>query len=415
MVPGFIPDGLGREAMADGSSDTVGRLDTAIPGASGPVALLCATSFALGLNDAFLNPILPDIARGLGVSIAVAGQLATTTLLVGAPATLVLGVLSDLHGRRAFLLGGLLIAGFANVVLAVAPGFAWALVGRLIAGFGLVFAINLAVVGDWYAETARDRAIARVLAANALAWVVGVPGIAAVVAIVGWRLGVGALGTLFVAIGVLGLAALSDRPNPRVPGNTSQALAEIWRSHRQRPNLWLALLIGGTRAAYWTAFLTYAGGWLHDAFQLPTWQLGPVFTMSAIAYMAGIEVGSRWAAKSGPHAVIVLANVGAGILALLLPATPWLLVSLVGFAALALLCGAGGSTLQALTLQLAPASRGATMSLSNSLISVGGAFGVVLAGVAIAALGYPGLGLVSGVLAVATVLLSLRGRSGRRV
>jgi predicted MFS family arabinose efflux permease len=370
------------------------------------LAVLCATSFALGLNDAFLNPILPDIARGLGVSIAVAGQLATITLLVGAPSTLLLGVLSDLYGRRPFLLGGLVVAGLANVELALAPTFVWALAGRLLAGLALVFALNLAIVGDSFTETARDRAMGRVLLANAVAWVVGVPGIAAIAGFFGWRVGVGALGALFVAVAVVGLAALPERPRPTTAGSAAQALGDIWQSHRHRPDLWLALLIGGARGAYWTAFLTYAGGWLHDAFQLPTWQLGPVFTMSAIAYMAGIEVGSRWAARSGPKPVIVLANVGAGILVLILPATPWLAADLAGFAALALLCGVGGSTLLALTLRLAPASRGATMALSNSLTSVGGAFGVVLAGVAIAALGYPGLGVVSGGLALVTVVLA---------
>jgi DHA1 family bicyclomycin/chloramphenicol resistance-like MFS transporter len=239
-----------------------------------------------------------------------------------------------------------------------------------------------------------------------------VPGIAAVAGFFGWRHGVGALGALCVVIAAVGLVALPERPRSPTAEGATRALSNIWGSHRGRPDLWLALLTAATRGAYWTAFLTYAGGWLHDAFQLPTWKLGPVFTLSALAYMAGIEVGSRWAKRSGPHAVIALANVGAGTLVLLLPLMPWLGAGLVGFAASALLGGAGGSTLLALTLQLAPESRGATMALSTSLNSVGGAFGVVVVGLAIAALGYAGLGLVSGALSAVTVVLArlLAGR-----
>jgi predicted MFS family arabinose efflux permease len=368
--------------------------------------LLAVISFALGLNDAFLNPILPDIARDLNVSIAVAGQLATITLVIGAVSTLLLGVLSDLYGRRAFLLGGLIVVGAANLGLGLAPSFALALVSRFVDGFGLVFPVSLALVGDRYVGLARDQAMARILSANALAWVLGVPGVALVAGFVGWRQGVAGLGALLLLTAVVGLVALPDHLSPAATRGAARALRDIWESHRGRTDLWLAFLTAGIRGAYWTAFLTYAGGWLHDTFQLPTWQLGPVFTASALAYMAGIEVGTRWAKRTGRHSVIAYANAGAGILLLLLPLVPVLAVDLLGFVVATLLCGAGSTALQTLTLQLAPASRGATMSLSNSLISIGGALGVVAAGLAIAALGYPGLGLVAGLLAAATVGLA---------
>jgi predicted MFS family arabinose efflux permease len=393
---------------AEQRSDLEARSHTAL------VALLCATSFALGLNDAFLNPILPDMARGLGVSIAVAGQLATITLLVGAVVPLVLGVLSDLFGRRWFLLAGLAVAGLANLGLGLAPTFAWALAGRFLAGFGLVFAIILAVFGDRYLGTARDSMTARVLQAYSLGAVVGAPGITAVAGVFGWRLGVGALGILLIAVAVVGLGVFPEQSRPVLSGKTVEALREIWESHWGRPGLWLALVTAASRGAYWTAYLTFAGAWLHDSFNLPTWQIGPVYTLNTVAWMAGIEVGTRWADRSGPKAVIVWANVGAGVLVLLLPQTPWLVPSVIGFAVASLLVGAGGSTLLALTLRLAPASRGATMALGNGLTGVGGAVGVVISGLAISAIGYPGLGFASGALALVTVALALLIAAGHQ-
>jgi DHA1 family inner membrane transport protein len=393
--------------MASNSASFDQSHDTASPTPSRLLVLLCAASFALGLNDAFLNPVLPAIARDLGIPIAVAGQLATVTLLVGALVTLILGVLSDFYGRRTFLLGGLAVAGLANIGLALAPTFAWALAGRVLAGFGLVFAINLALVGDWYAEAARDRATARVLLANALAWVAGVPGIAAVAGFLGWRLGVGLCGALCLAA-ALSQFALPNQLRQTAPGNAGRALGKIWSSHQHRPSLWLALLTSAARGAYWTAFLTYAGGLFQDGFKLVTWQLGPVFTLSAVAYMAGIEVGSRWAARSGQRAVVVLANLGAAALVALVPLSPSLAPALVGFALSALIGGAGYSALLALILQLAPESRGSTLALNNTLTNVGSAGGVAIAGLAIAALGYAGLGLASGLLALGMVLVARR-------
>ena len=54
-----------------------------------------------------LSPLLPEIARSLGVSVAAAGQLNTVALITGAVAGLATGTLSDIYGRRLLLTGGL--------------------------------------------------------------------------------------------------------------------------------------------------------------------------------------------------------------------------------------------------------------------------------------------------------------------
>ncbi len=102
----------------------------------GSLALLCVVTFTLQLPGAMLNPILPDMAGSLGVSVAAVGQLGTIVSLVGATAALLVGTLSDLYGRRPFLVGGLVLVSLGTLALAVAPTFGWALASRSCASCG---------------------------------------------------------------------------------------------------------------------------------------------------------------------------------------------------------------------------------------------------------------------------------------
>jgi len=113
------------------------------------VGLLAACGMLSSLQFTLVVPILPLVPTLLGTSAADASWLVTITLLVGVVGTPVVTRLADMHGRRRMLLVsmGLLIAG--SVIAAVIPGFAAALIGRALQGFGTaVVPIGIALLSS---------------------------------------------------------------------------------------------------------------------------------------------------------------------------------------------------------------------------------------------------------------------------
>ena len=76
---------------------------------SGPRAVGAALLAALAASQAalvVLNPLLPDVARDLDISVATAGQLRTVSGLVAGIAALTAGLWAARIGLRELLLGG---------------------------------------------------------------------------------------------------------------------------------------------------------------------------------------------------------------------------------------------------------------------------------------------------------------------
>ncbi len=81
-------------------------------------------------------PLIPEIARDHGISLASATWMLTVTLLVGAVATPVMGRLGDGPGRRGVLMGGLAVVCVGSLVAATASSFGQLLAGRALQGIG---------------------------------------------------------------------------------------------------------------------------------------------------------------------------------------------------------------------------------------------------------------------------------------
>ena len=82
---------------------------------------------------AMLGPLLVDMAGALGVTVPVAGQLATAAAATWAVTALVAGPLSDAYGRKPVLLFGLCLLAAGALGMGLAPTFA-AAAGAAIGG-----------------------------------------------------------------------------------------------------------------------------------------------------------------------------------------------------------------------------------------------------------------------------------------
>lgn len=123
------------------------------------MAALCLAVLTCQLNATMVGPVLPDVARGLGVSIGAASWVQSLFFLAGAVAAILLGRLSDLHGGRGILLGVLAAQVAGAALSAAAPSLAVMLGGRLLAATtGVTYPIAFVLIGRalpaaWFGPT----------------------------------------------------------------------------------------------------------------------------------------------------------------------------------------------------------------------------------------------------------------------
>lgn len=98
--------------------------------------VLAAGMFAIGTDSFVVAGILPQVAKSLGVSIGVAGQMVTLYALSYALLSPVIAATAAHWPRKRLLLAGLAVFVVGNLVTALAPTIEWVLASRLLAGLG---------------------------------------------------------------------------------------------------------------------------------------------------------------------------------------------------------------------------------------------------------------------------------------
>ncbi len=101
-----------------------------------PVAVLAVGSFAMGTDSFVLAGILPNIAGGLHVSTAAAGQTITVFALTYALAAPLLAGITGALPRKPLMLAALGMFVLANLASAAAPSLGLLLAARVAAGLG---------------------------------------------------------------------------------------------------------------------------------------------------------------------------------------------------------------------------------------------------------------------------------------
>lgn len=168
--------------------------------------------------------VLPQLAADAGVSIAAAGQTVTAYALgvaVGGPVVTVLTARLPRKGL-AVGLGALFVAG--TVLTALAPSFAWIIVGRVISACSqaTLFAISLTTATAIMGPARQGQAIAIVTSGLTVATVLGVPLGALLGGGTSWRLPFAAIG----GAAVLGTTLLAWAM-PRTPAPATGVRDEI--------------------------------------------------------------------------------------------------------------------------------------------------------------------------------------------
>src|SRR3954452_18823709 len=150
---------------------------------------LALGGFAIGTTEFVAMGLLPEIARGVGISIPAGGHVISAYALgvvVGAP---ILAGLGARFPRRTLLLA--LMAAFAagNVLSALAPSYGSLMAARFLAGLphGAYLGVAALVAAELAPPARRAQAVATVLLGLSVANVVGVPAATWLGQALGWR------------------------------------------------------------------------------------------------------------------------------------------------------------------------------------------------------------------------------------
>ena len=375
---------------------------------------LAMGGFAIGTTEFVSMGLLPQLARGVEVSIPAAGHAISAYALgvvVGAPT---IAFLAARLPRRSLLVG--LMAAFAvgNAASALATSYGALLVARFAAGLphGAYFGVASLVAASLVPVARKGRAVASVMLGLSVANVLGVPAATWLGQNLGWRTAywlVAALGLVTVA---LVLAFVPSR---------SGDLTATWRNELaalRRPQVLLTLLAGAIGFGGMFAVYTYIVPTITEVGGLPE-AVAPFFLL---AFGLGMVVGTWVAGRMADWSVMrsmFIGGTGQGVLllvfALLAPAGWWTIPVLFGITL------TGSVLVVALQLRLmAVAEEAQTMgaAMNHAALNVANALGAWLGGLVIAAgWGYRAPGVVGALLALLGVAVlgwsaSLRKRHG---
>lgn len=366
----------------------------------GPRAVGIALLAALAASQAalvVLNPLLPDVAHDLGVSVATAGQLRTVSGLAAGIAALTAGLWATRLGLRGLLFLGIGTLAVGSLVSAMAPDFPVLIAAQALAGFGIGISYSAAVAAtaEWATPVDRSRVLAIALLGPPLAWIVGMPLVGAV-GEVSWRL---AWLVIPVCMALVATVLLLRRPaTPPAPARAGLRAVFAYPGVVRWSTGELLAFSG------WAGALVYVGALLVDTYDLSIAATGLALGVGALVYVPGNLLFRRWVNAYSRRLLVALAISAAAAVAVLYALRPSVWFTIAAFAALSFI--AGGRTLagSARGLGLAPELRLGVTGVRTAALQSGYFVGAALGGIALASGGYSLVGAAFAVLFVGAAI-----------
>jgi MFS transporter, DHA1 family, inner membrane transport protein len=366
------------------------------------ITALAVGGFAIGTTEFVTMGLLPEIARGVDVSIPQAGHLISAYALgvvVGAPVIAIFGARLP---RRGLLVALMAAFAVANAGSALAQGYGLLTLARFLSGVphGAYFGVASLVAASLVVRERRGRAVSRVMLGLPAATVVGVPAGTWVGQHLGWRTTYATVALIAVLTVALVLAL--------VPATPPDLLASGRRELKAFASLqvWLTLLVGAVGFGGMFAMYSYIAPTVTDVTGQPP-SVIPVFLLSfGLGAFGGTMLGGRLADWSVLRALVLSAASMGATLALFSWTSQWLVA---GLLTVFVVSAAGGVLVVNLQLRLMlVAGRAQTLgaALNHSALNVANALGAWLGGLVIAAgWGYPAASLVGAALSLGGLIV----------
>jgi len=353
------------------------------------LAALAASQAALVV----LNPLLPDVAGDLDVSVATAGQIRTVSGLAAGVAALTVGLLATRVGLRGLMLGAVATLAAGSLLSALATTFALLVVAQALTGLGIgvSYSAAIAATAEWASAEHRSRALAIALLGPPLAWIVGMP-LVGVLGEVSWRLAWLVVPVSMAVVAVVLLARRPATPTARARAGLRLVLSQPGVVRWSTGEL---LAFSG-----WAGILVYMGALLVESYDLSVAATGLALGFGALVYVPGNLLFRRWVDSYSRRLLVVLALSAAIAVGLIGAVRPSVWFTLALFCSLSFI--AGGRTLagSARGLGLAPELRLGVTGVRTAALQSGYFVGAAVGGGALASGGYTALGLAFAALFV---------------
>ena len=262
---------------------------------------------------------LPNLEITFGLTAAQLSLLTAVYLWPFAFMQPVAGVLTDRLGPRRSVTMFLIIAGFGQLLLAMAPNFAFALLGRACTGIGgsILYVAAAKIMAQWFRRREFGTLTGAWTSVANLGGIAAAAPLAALISLSGWRASFGAIGVAVLATALLvfvfvrdspadlGWPALTDPDQPiRSEGATRPLrFLESLRLVLRTPNLWLlggyAFLLFGTmtmmQGLWGVPYLMDINGYTQQeaANSLTLWAVGLIVGCTLWGYVADRIVKTR--------------------------------------------------------------------------------------------------------------------------
>jgi predicted MFS family arabinose efflux permease len=380
------------------------RADVAVSRQVGGLLVLFMAGFVAITTETVPIGLLPAMSRSLHASEASIGLLVGAYALVVMMATLPLVALTSRWPRRRLLL--VVMSGFAasNLIMAAAPGYAAAMVARVVAacGHGVLWSTLPAYAALLVAPHRTGKAIAAVFAANSASLALGVPLGTMAGGALGWRMPFAALAVLAILVTLGARAGL-----PELPGQAGRTLAIS--DALALPALRRILAATGLVMLGHFALFTFVAPVLLEA-GLSEARIGPALFAFGLAGIIGI-VAAGIAVDRAPRTALLTALTGMTIATMTVAATHGG-ATVVAVAAWGAAYAALPPLLQTLTIKAAPHREAGASALFIIIFNVSITAGSLLGGQLLSWKGSSSLPVAATVLtaAAAASCLSVRFR-----
>jgi MFS transporter, DHA1 family, inner membrane transport protein len=179
--------------------------------------VLSAAAFVSAFSIRILDPLVPSIARDLGVTIGAAAMLAPAYTFPYALSQPILGALGDRFGKTTIIKICTAVLAIALLVSIVATDYSVLFVARCVAGIGGggMIPIAFAIIGDRFAVSERQVALARLVMASQMAILMSASLSGVLAARFGWRAAFVLAGTVAAISFLLMLKGLPAEPSPK--------------------------------------------------------------------------------------------------------------------------------------------------------------------------------------------------------
>ena len=358
-----------------------------------------------------LGPLLVALANDFGTSIAVSGQLAAATFVtLGITAPLV-GPISDTYGRRPVLLIGVLLMALGVLGSGAAWSYGSLMATRLITGVGLAMlppTIMAALADNLPAEKV-GKAVGFIHSASWVGVALGVPAIALLGYIGGWRLPFHVTGGLSLALWVP--LYLSLPSGQRRLGQSIDLINRFKVIGRQSAQ-WYVLIANFTQQMALFGLMTYFAAHMMESYGWDEASTAPGLALLGVGAVIGSFSGGLIAGRARRLEWLVVVSLSGGLLTGLLfslDISAWIVVAMAFV--VSVLVSVSMPVQMTLMMHLAGQSRGTAGGMFSTSNQLGGVVGASAGGLMLSLGGFSAVGLlflIATVLSASVVGLGMR-------